>query len=125
MPIIKSAIKANHQNIKRRRANIQIKKNLKQSLKNVLDNIKTGNLKDSVKDISLAYSNLDKAVKKNLISKNKAARNKHKLSLKLKNAGNTDQFVKLTKKKVTKVKKEEVKKTVEKVSKPAKKAKKA
>ncbi len=73
MPVIKSAIKKLRIDKKREKANDAFRDILEQSIKIAK---KTG----SKEAISSAFSNLDKAVKNNIIHKNKAARIKSSLT---------------------------------------------
>ena len=72
MPIIKSAKKAARQAEKRTEHNVQIKKDIKSALKAFKAN-------PTPETLAKAQSEYDKAVKKNLIKKNTAARRKAKL----------------------------------------------
>ena len=80
MPIIKSAIKRMHQAAKAKARNQQTKRNLKAAIKSFTTKM-TG-LK-----LSEAQSEIDKAVKKNLLSKSAAARKKIQLVKAAKAAG--------------------------------------
>jgi ribosomal protein S20 len=80
MPIIKSAIKRMRQTEKRRARNVTAKRNLRQALKNFIASKGTD-------DLRKAQSELDTAVKKNIISKNTAARKKSQLARQAKEAG--------------------------------------
>lgn len=80
MPIIKSAIKRMKQTAKRRTRNVATKRDVKDAVKSFLE-------KPSAAGLSLAQSEIDTAVKKNLISKNTAARRKANLSKVAKEAG--------------------------------------
>lgn len=71
MPISKAAKKAQRQNIKRKAHNVQIKKELKESIK-----------KAAAKNLSQVFSTIDKAAKRHIIHKNKAARLKSQLAKK-------------------------------------------
>lgn len=73
MPIIKSAIKRAKQTVKRRERNVGIKREIKTA-------VKTFMAKPTAKSLSAAQSEIDTAVKKNLLSKNTAARRKAGLS---------------------------------------------
>ena len=73
MPIIKSAKKAARQAEKRTAHNAGIKKDIKTA-------VKAFKLKPSAKTLSKAQSEYDKAVKKDLIKKNTAARRKSQLA---------------------------------------------
>jgi small subunit ribosomal protein S20 len=72
MPNIKSAKKKLKQDAKKTRKNTTYKKTLRKTVK------KTGKMKSS--DLKKAYSTIDKAAKKGLIHKNKAARLKSRIS---------------------------------------------
>ncbi len=112
MPIIKSAKKAARQAEKRTAHNKQIKKDIKAALKAFKNNPTSENLRK-------AQSEYDKAVKKDLMKKNTAARRKAKLYQFAKNSN-----VKLSTKTVAK--KPAAKKTTTKkpaAKKPAKAAK--
>ncbi len=80
MPIIKSAIKRAKQTVKRRERNVATKRDIK-------DAVKAFMAKPSAALLSKAQSEIDTAVKKNLISKNTAARRKANLSKFAKDAG--------------------------------------
>ncbi len=120
MPIIKSAKKAARQALKRTEHNKEIKKDIKSAVKAFKAN-------PTVQALSKAQSELDKAVKKNLLKKNTAARRKANLHKFAKEAGlkleaiekKTTQAVSET---VEAVKKSTAKTTVAKKSAPAKKA---
>lgn len=73
MPIIKSAKKAARQAEKRTAHNVEIKKDIKAAVKAFKN-------KPSAKTLSKAQSEYDKAVKKDLIKKNTAARKKSQLA---------------------------------------------
>lgn len=80
MPIIKSAIKRAKQTVKRRERNVATKRDIK-------DAVKAFMAKPSAALLSKAQSEIDTAVKKNLINKNTAARRKANLSKFAKEAG--------------------------------------
>ena len=80
MPIIKSAIKRAKQTIKRRDRNVATKRDIK-------DAVKAFMAKPTAASLSKAQSEIDTAVKKNLINKNTAARRKSNLSKFAKEAG--------------------------------------
>lgn len=73
MPVIKSAIKKLRQDRKHERENDIIRKTLKES-------IRTAKKTKSGKSVAKAVSVVDKAAKKNIIHKNKAARMKSNLT---------------------------------------------
>ena len=80
MPIIKSAKKAARQAEKRTRHNVEIKKAIKGALKAFKAN-------PTPETLAKAQSEYDKAVKKDLLKKNTAARRKAKLHKIAKDAG--------------------------------------
>lgn len=80
MPIIKSAIKRAKQTIKRRERNVSVKRDLK-------DAVKAFTAKPTATALSKAQSEIDTAVKKNILEKNTAARRKAHLSKIAKEAG--------------------------------------
>lgn len=80
MPIIKSAIKRAKQTLKRRERNIGIKRDIKSAVKAFM-------AEPSAEALAAAHSELDTAVKKNLLKKNTAARRKSALSAITKKAG--------------------------------------
>ena len=80
MPIIKSAIKRAKQTIKRRDRNVGIKRDIKEATKAFHAN-------PSSTTLSKAQSEIDTAVKKNLLDKNTASRRKDNLSKAAKAAG--------------------------------------
>lgn len=73
MPVIKSAKKKLRKDIRREKANSKVLNKMKKTLK---DSRKT----PSVKKFSEASKAIDKAAKKNIIHKNKAARLKSRLN---------------------------------------------
>jgi ribosomal protein S20 len=80
MPIIKSAIKRAKQTIKRNERNVGIKRDIKEAVKAFTAN-------PSATTLSKAQSEIDTAVKKNLLNKNTASRRKANLSKAAKAAG--------------------------------------
>lgn len=72
MPILKSAIKKLKQDKKRTGVNKVYRENLRRA-------VKQARKEKSAKAVKLAYSALDKAAKKKVIHKNKAARLKSRL----------------------------------------------
>lgn len=80
MPIIKSAIKRAKQTIKRNERNVGIKRDIK-------DAVKAFTANPSAATLSKAQSEIDTAVKKNLLNKNTASRRKANLSKAAKAAG--------------------------------------
>lgn len=80
MPLIKSAIKRMRQTAKRRARNITVKRDLKGAVKAFL-------AKPSSEGLQAAQSELDTAVKKNILPKNTASRRKAQLAKVAKDAG--------------------------------------
>lgn len=80
MPIIKSAIKRMKQTVKRRERNVAVKRDIKSAVKSFME-------KPTSEGLSKAQSELDTAVKKNLLNKNTAARRKANLAKIAKEAG--------------------------------------
>lgn len=80
MPIIKSAIKRMRQTAKRRARNVSTKRDIKSAVKDFF-------AKPSSKALSAAQSEIDTAVKKNILTKNTAARRKAALARTAKAAG--------------------------------------
>jgi small subunit ribosomal protein S20 len=73
MPVTKQAKKKLRKDIKREKANSKVKINFKKSLKKTKKNL-------SVKNVSQTHKVIDKAAKKGIIHKNKAARLKSRLA---------------------------------------------
>lgn len=80
MPIIKSAIKRAKQTVVRRERNVETKKAIKGAIKAFM-------AKPTATSLSAAQSEIDKAVKKNVLNKATAARRKASLSKIAKEAG--------------------------------------
>ncbi|MBL7130098.1 MAG: 30S ribosomal protein S20 [Candidatus Omnitrophica bacterium] len=83
MPQRKSAKKALRQIKKRRLHNLRIKRDLKKTIKQYLSLIQKKDTTQAKMLLSRVYSKLDKAVKKNIIKKNTAARKKSRLTRQL------------------------------------------
>jgi len=84
MPITKSAKKALRQNIARREKNNKQKKSLSVAIKNYSRFIESKEKEKAIEKLNQVFKKLDKAVKTNLIKKNKASRLKSRLSKKIK-----------------------------------------
>jgi small subunit ribosomal protein S20 len=80
MPITKSAKKSLRQSIKHRENNLKTKDVVKESVKIVRRLVKAGKKSEAAEALKSAMSALDKAVKKNVIHKNNAARRKSRLA---------------------------------------------
>ena len=87
MPIIKSAKKRMRVTEKQSIQNSKTKRSLRDSLKAFQASLKLG--KDTTTTQAKAYSAIDTAVKKGVISKNRAARKKSQLNSASKTAGTT------------------------------------
>ena len=96
MPIIKSAKKRVRVAEKQSTQNAKTKRTFRESIKAFHEAV-TGK-KDTTKAQAQAYSAIDKAVKKGVISKNKAARKKSQLNKSAKAAGTTKAGTKSAKK---------------------------
>jgi small subunit ribosomal protein S20 len=79
MPNTKSAKKALRVSINKRAVNTVLKNKLKKSLKDLRKDIKEGSA-NAKELLSKAYSFLDKAMKGNILHKNKVARKKSRLN---------------------------------------------
>jgi small subunit ribosomal protein S20 len=77
MPITSSARKALRRDKRREKQNLRVKKSFRSA-------IKAFEKKPTKKNLETAYSEIDKAAKKNVIHKNKASRLKSKLTKRLK-----------------------------------------
>ena len=87
MPIIKSAKKRVKVANRARARNVKTKRTVREALKNFSKALQSGKSADIAKAQREAVSALDTAVKKEIIHKNKAARQKASLSAKAKAAG--------------------------------------
>jgi small subunit ribosomal protein S20 len=87
MPIIKSAKKRVRVAQKASARNVKTKRLVRDSLKAFHQAISGGKAADITKAEKTAFSALDKAVKKNVLHKNKAARRKSQIAVAVKSAG--------------------------------------
>lgn len=87
MPIIKSAKKRMRQTIVRRSRNQSTKRSLRAETKAFNSAIESKDAKKAAEAFKKVQSNLDKAVKKNLLKKNTAARKLARLSAQMKAVG--------------------------------------
>lgn len=83
MPVIKSAKKRVETNEKRRSHNLTIKSAMRTAVKNFENQVKANNVEDAKKAYTDAAEKLDKAARKGIIHKNKAARHKSQLAKQL------------------------------------------
>lgn len=87
MPIIKSAVKRMHQTAKRRARNLAGKRTLRADTKALMSAIEAKDTNKASEELKKVQSELDKAVKKNVMKKNAAARKMAQLSAKVKAIG--------------------------------------
>jgi len=80
VPVTKSAQKAMRGSARKRAVNLVTIKKYKDAVKAVRKAVSTGKLDEAKKLLSSAYKQMDKAVKKNVVHKNKASRLKSRLS---------------------------------------------
>lgn len=78
-----SAIKANRQSLRRRERNRSNRGRLKTALKRFSQQIQGGKVEEAKAGLSELYALVDKSVQKKVISKNAAARQKSRLTLRL------------------------------------------
>lgn len=84
MPIIKSAKKALRQSKRRAVRNVEYKTKIKVTKKGLVKKVLAKDLEGAKLDLQAFYKIVDKAAKKNVIHKNKAARIKSRFAKKLK-----------------------------------------
>lgn len=80
MANIKSQIKRNRQNEKRRIANKTVRSEMKTRIKNALEVAQTGSAEEAREELRLAQRKIDKAVAKGLVKKETASRRKSRLT---------------------------------------------
>jgi small subunit ribosomal protein S20 len=80
MPNTKSAIKAMRQSITRKARNIKSKDKFRSAVKEVRKLIAAGKKSEAMEAMKKAMSTLDKAVKTNVIHKNKSSRLKSRMA---------------------------------------------
>ena len=80
MPNIKSAKKRVRSNGRRAVANTYISSSMKTAIKKFEKSVKEQNKENANNNLNIAFQRVDKAVKANLVHKNKAARIKSRLS---------------------------------------------
>ncbi len=83
MANIKSSIKRNITNEKRREANSSFKSSLKTAIKNVETAVNGNNKEAAIEALSVAFKKLDKSISKGVHHKNYVANQKSRLSLKV------------------------------------------
>ena len=79
MPIIKSAIKRDRQNAKRRSRNLVVKRAIKTDVRSLSDSVEAKD-KNVIDNLKAAISEIDRAVKKGVLHKNTANRRKSSLT---------------------------------------------
>ena len=80
MPNIKSAKKRVLTNKRQNEENVLVNSRMKNSIKKLEKEIKTGNKEESKKELNITLKNIDKALNAGLIKKNNAARKKSRLT---------------------------------------------
>lgn len=85
LPQRKSGLKALRVNKKRHLANLQIKTDLRKTVKKYVVLVKEKNTQEAATALKDVYKKLDKAAKRNVLNKNTASRRKSVLSKLLKN----------------------------------------
>ncbi len=80
MPQRRNAIKALRVNHKKHMANLDIKTDLKKTVKNFLSLVNKKSKEEAKAALSAVYKKIDKAAKRNIFSKNTAARRKSRFS---------------------------------------------
>lgn len=80
MPQRRSAIKELRKNRKRHLHNLDIKTDLKKTIKHFLKSVQSKNIQDAKNNLKTVYKKLDKAVKKNVLHKRTAANRKSRFS---------------------------------------------
>ena len=85
MPQRRASFKALRQNIIHHDHNLEIKKDLKKTIKDFLQSVEQKNSNDAKSNLKIAYKKLDKAAKRNIISKNTSSRRKSRLAKLAKN----------------------------------------
>jgi small subunit ribosomal protein S20 len=83
MPITRAAKRALKKSLKKKDHNFAKKGILKKAEKKFVKSLTASDIEEAKKDLRILYKLLDKAVKTNLIKKNKAARDKSRLAKKV------------------------------------------
>ncbi|MGB8815925.1 MAG: 30S ribosomal protein S20 [Minisyncoccia bacterium] len=81
MAITSSAKKANRASLKKRVFNIRTKRGFEDEIRDIKILVKEGKIKEAEKALPVAYKAIDKAMKRDYIKKNTAARYKSRLTL--------------------------------------------
>lgn len=80
MPQRRSGIKELRKNRKNRLNNLDIKTDMKKTIKQFLSSVDAKNKEDAKTNLKAVYKKLDKATKRNIIQKNTASRRKSRFS---------------------------------------------
>lgn len=80
MPQRKSGITELRKNHRRRMHNLDIKTDLKKTVKKFLSAVQDKNKDEATSNLKLVYKKLDKAAKRNILAKNTASRRKSRYS---------------------------------------------
>ena len=80
MPQRKTAIKDLRKNYKRQMHNLDLKTDLRKTIKTFLMLIKEKNKTEAQKSLTILYKKLDKAAKRNILHQNTASRRKSRFS---------------------------------------------
>lgn len=80
MPQRKSGVKELKKNRKRRLHNLDIKTDLKKTIKSFLKSVENKETDQAKSNLNLVYKKLDKAVKRNILEKNTVSRRKSRFS---------------------------------------------
>lgn len=83
MPNLKTSIKDLRSTKRKTVFNDRLRNRVKKSVKNTKDNVKAGEKDKALESLKNAYKVLDKAAKKNVISKGKASRKKSRLAVQI------------------------------------------
>jgi len=80
LPQRKSALKELRKNRRRRMHNLDIKTDLKKTIKKFFASVRDKNKEEAVANLQMVYKKLDKAAKRNIMHDNTASRRKSRLS---------------------------------------------
>ena len=80
MPQRYSGVKELRKNRKRRLRNLDIKTDLRKTIKKFVSNVEAKNTSEAQSDLKLVYKKLDKATKRNILTKNTVARRKSRFA---------------------------------------------
>jgi small subunit ribosomal protein S20 len=84
LPQRKAGVKDLRQNRRRQMHNLDIKTDLRKTIKKFLSSIETKNASEAQSNLKLVYRKLDKAVKRNILKKNTVSRRKSRFAKLLK-----------------------------------------